>query len=327
MIYKNQAQMIKAKQCFYLLYGADEGKAYGIAEQIKSLWGERIEKINSEELEKQSALLHDELNSVGLFADSKLILLDCRDALSVKLQNQLVALLEKQNESVNHLLILAHNLTPTSKLRKFFEKAQHCAIMACYPPENREIASLLQQKLQAENITIDHDATQLFVQKVKGDSYRIEQEIEKLLLFKQGAQKVTSHDIQCLIGAHQQLQMSELIYSIFAGDRKKMEHLLQSDDIESIPILLAVRRHIVLLTEIKQISADNRQNIRQVIEQLRPPIFFKLKDSLTMQANKWQRGKLLKLYRQTLDIEWQVKWQASRGNMEAKRLLLEIVVG
>ena len=95
MIYKNQAQLIKAKQCFYLLYGADEGKAYSIAGQIKALWGDRVEKINSEELEKQPALLHDELNSAGLFADSKLILLDCRDSLGVKLQNQLVSFIGK----------------------------------------------------------------------------------------------------------------------------------------------------------------------------------------------------------------------------------------
>ncbi len=325
MIYKNQHSLLSAKQHFFLIYGSDEGKTYLIGNALQKKLNRDVKKFNGEELEKQPALLADEINSVSLFAESQLIIVDVRDSLSVKLQNQLLKTLEKNPQSKNFVLFLAYNLTPSSKIRKFFETKDFCAIMPCYMPDAKEVTTSLQQKLQSEQMSIDEDAKQLFLQKVTGNSYRIEQELNKLLLFKEKNAHITFSDIQQLIGKYDELQINDLVYAIFSGNRKEMENLLENNEIESIPVIFAIRRHLLLLTDINQICGDKKQNARTVIDQLRPPIFFKLKNDLNMQVRKWRRGKLLKFYRQTMDIELQVKWQPLIGNAMAKNLLLEIV--
>lgn len=326
MIYKNHTALLAASQRAFLIYGTDEGKIYLTANKLREKLNCETHKIDAENIEKSPAMLQDSLQSQSLFGGASLFMVDLRDmTINIKLQNQLLAILAQQENLANYLLILAHSLPTSAKLRKFFESNQHCAIMPCYAPDAKDIASELKKRLREANLTIDAAGEQLFLQKIASNTGQVEQEINKLLLYKESG-AVSFEDIQKLIGHKIDLQMGDLIYASFSGDKRQMENLLANIELEAMQIILSIRRHVTLLIDIRDAMLAQQKTASQVIEGLRPPIFFKLKQPLIQQINKWRANPLLKLYRQTLDIEWQIKYQSLQGNAAAKMLLLQIVV-
>ncbi len=326
MIYKNEKDILNAKQFFFLIYGTDEGKVKLTSDKLREKIDCETVKIDLDEYEKEPTKLEDELRAASLFSEKQLVFLDLRnDSIKPKITAQIAKTIAKIEDIDNYLLILCHKLTPTSPLRKLFEAQKKMVIMPCYPAEISDIRLLLEDKLCQENIRIAPDAKQLFLQKAKGNFARVNHEIEKLLLYKQKDEIINFQDVQKLTGQFEELYVSDLIYAAFSGESTLVDNILRELELEAIPLLLAIRRHITLLTQINMAISQN-QNLMTVIDGLRPPIFFKTKKILAVQVRKWSEVKLLKFYTKSLDIEYQVKWEPLVGLSQARMLLLEIVI-
>ena len=327
MLYKKEKDFLSAHKKFSLIFGNDEGKVKLVADAFRKNLGGDILKIHANEFDKDISTVTDALTSESLFSSKQLIILDlCGETLKPKIIKQLVWAIDNHKDSPNDLMILSNQLTKTSPLRKLFESEKTFAVFACYASSQADIAALLESKLSQAGIEISFDAKQLFLQKLSENYARADQEIEKLTIYKNKGEMINFEDIQNLIGEFAEIYLNDLIYASFSGDTAKIEQNLRVLEIEPIPLLLTIRKHLMLLMQINMQARTHRKNTDSVIDELRPPIFFKLKNSLSKQARRWHETKLLKFYTKSLDMEYQQKYIFSNHDNMVKMFLFEIAV-
>ena len=129
--YELKSLVEKNKYAAYLIYGQNKGlvreKSQVIIDAYKNDQTEII-KFENDELISEPEKLANEFNTFSLTAEKKILhILNTKDNLTETITNTVTDL-----DSKNLIVFETSELTPRSKLRKFFEKEKHLGVIACY---------------------------------------------------------------------------------------------------------------------------------------------------------------------------------------------------
>ena len=79
------------------------------------------------------------------------------------------------------------------------------------------------------------------------------------------------------------------------------------------------------LVKILEISKNNEDDIEIAVNKLKPPIFWKDKPKVILQAKKWNQEKIQTILKKTYDLEVEIKSNAlSNKNILIKKLLVDV---
>jgi DNA polymerase III subunit delta len=295
-----------SKNNIILFYGQNQGAK---KDEIEKLLFKDKEKNFSSYDEKQilenTEIFYDEILSKSLFEDKKTIIINrATDKTSIIIED----LLEKGTKDVL-LIINADNLEKKSKLRSLFEKNKLLICVAFYSDTPEILSKLTYSFIKKNNISISQANINLIINKCNGDRGILKNELEKIQFFLINGKKLSTENLSKLINLIENFSVSELIDNCLAKNPKKVINILNENTYNSEDCIIIIRTFLNKLKRILKLSLDyqKNKNLNQTITNAKPPIFWKDKEIIKQQINKWLPNQINKLIFDVNDIELQIK--------------------
>lgn len=291
-------QKLSSNTSCVLIYGPDEGlvreRGDIISKQIVADLNDPFNVVRPDmsEISEHPSLLSDELASLSMLGDKRLIRLDHAGDKAV---SSCGFALEVENTD-NLLVITAGPLPPRSKLRKLFETAPNALALPCYADSARDIEALVFEVLNSYGLRIEAPAVSYLISTLGNDRSVTRGEIEKLALYKSNSEnkEITLSDAKAVIGDNNALTISEVVNAIAGGQPQKLDRLLDraiSQGENPIAILRVLQKHLQQLHFVKGLVGEGLP-LETALKKLVPNLFFKEKDAFKAQLSKWTPKRL-----------------------------------
>src|SRR5210317_551352 len=266
------------KNKYILFYGANEGAKTEEINRLKLLNKDKT-FINYEEKQilENSENIYNNIFSKSLFENKKIIAIN---RTTDKLLKIIEDVLEKNFVDI-YLIFISDNLEKKSKLRSLFEKRK---------------------------ILISQAHVNLIVNKCNGDRGILKNELSKIELFSKNKTKISSENLLKLVNLVENHSISELIDNCLAKNQKKTINILNDNNFSSEDCIIITRTFINKSKRIMKLSEDYQSNgnLDTTIANAKPPIFWKNKEIVKQQINKWSPNQISELIYSLNEIELQI---------------------
>lgn len=285
-----------------LIYGPDAGL---VRERIDALVKLSVDnpddpfsfiRIDGDELAADPQRLIEEASTIPLFGGRRAILVRSGSRNIVPAVEPLFS-----SQIVDcRVLIEAGDLKRNAPLRTRCERAKTAAVIACYADDERSLGRLLDEELRAARLTIAPDARAALIPLLGGDRRASRSEIQKLILYVSGRDRVTLDDVVSIITDASAEALDGIIDSAFAGKLPDVEtEFAKARAAGTHPgvILSAALRQLSQLHRLR-LAADGGPGIGAAIDSARPPIHFRRKPLIEAALKNWSAEKLLQAMQQ-----------------------------
>ena len=307
MIVKSyELDKIKNNLNFFLFYGKNEGLKN---QHIKQLLGKNnnsnVIKYDEKEILENEDIFFESILSNSLFENEKSIIINRG---TDKINEIIINLIERNIDGIT-IIINANVLEKKSKLRKLFEKEKNLACIATYPDTNEILSNLTLAFFKKIKISISQQNINLIVDKCGGDRLNLENELEKIKIYSTKKKSISSEEISKLINLSENHTFYELIDNCLAKNANKTINILNENNFSNEDCIIILRTFLLKAKKILSLSIeyDKNKDINQTINSAKPPIFWKEKDIVKTQLNKWTPEKIRELIYLINDIELQIK--------------------
>ena len=296
---------ITDKATFFLLYGKNEGlKTECINEILKKNDG-KIFNYDEKQIKDEIENFYENLLSGSLFENSKIIIINRASDKIVEIIQDLI----NRNISNTKIIINADILEKKSKLRSLFEKKQNLICIPTYPDNNDSLSKLSASFFRKENITISQQNINLIVRKCNGDRNNLKNELDKIKSYLINKKRISSEEILKIINLSENYELSELIDNCLAKNKNKIINILNENNYNTDDCIIILRTFLSKAKRILKLAVQLEQNkdINKTINSARPPIFWKDKEIVKIQLNKWKPSQIKKLINEISNIELEIK--------------------
>ena len=290
----------------FLMYGENNG----LKKDIRSIVKHFLEKKNNE-LEVISIYENDILaneesfyNSIysgSLFSNKKIITInDGTDKIAKIIED----ITDKKIENV-FILIFSGILDRKSKLRSLFEKHPGVICVPCYLDNERDLENIARNELKKNNINLTREALNLLVEKSNQDRENIKNEIDKIKSYALNKKNLELDEVKSIINFAGEYKSDHLVNECLNGNIKEFKKILSeiySNTINQIFLLRILSNKIQKLLKIKE-QEKNYKSIDRLIDEAKPPIFWKDKPMMKKQISLWKLSDLKKIFFEINDIE------------------------
>ena len=290
---------------FFLLYGKNEGlKTECINEILKKNDG-KIFNYDEKQIKDEIESFYENILSGSLFENSKIIIINRASDKIVEIIQELI----NRNITNTKIIINADILEKKSKLRSLFEKKQDLICIPTYPDNNDTLSKLITTFFRKENITISQQNINLIVEKCNGDRNSLRNELNKVKNYLINKKKISSKEILKIINLSENHELSELIDNCLAKNKNKITNILNENNYNTDDCIIILRTFLSKAKRILKLAIQLEQNkdINKTINSARPPIFWKDKEIVKVQLNKWKPNQIKKLINDISNIELEIK--------------------
>ena len=282
-----------------LLYGENEGLKKDLKNKIKNNY-DKSETLNyfQDELISNDKTLINELANQSLFSKTKLVFINQASDKILNIINEILDQIKDEK-----IFIFAGTLEKKSKLRGLFEKTKSLGIIPCYNDTEQTLVYYVRDRLK-DYKGINNEIVNYICQNSNFDRLKIINEIEKIQSFFIG-KSINLADIRNLLNESKNDDFDQLKDQAFLGNSAKTNKLLGEtyfDQQEMNYFINKINFRLQRLLEIS-IQRKNEKNISQIINNIRPPVFWKEKPILTEQAKRWDKTKIHKFLEKTYKAE------------------------
>ena len=267
-------------------------------------------------------ILEIEASSISLLSSKKVIRIkDTNDALHNVVEDYL---LNSYKDCL--IILLSEPLSPRSKIRKLFEAHEKAVVLPCYNDENNNIVSLINSAFKEEGVYADDDSINLFANYLGVDRLITKGEIEKAILYAGKDKKLDSKDLTSFISDQTSLSIDELYDFSLAGNLKEAYSILIKIQKEGTPAIQIIRSFIRQMQSLYNIinASSLNSNFNNIIDNIRPPIYFKRKNNIKSQAQSWSLQKVNKALLLLESAEISCKRPKSNVDIITKQAILSI---
>ncbi len=280
-----------------VLYGPDEGL---VRERARLLAGKVVEDVrdpfrvailSGPDLKADPALLADEAAAISFTGGRRLVRLraagdDCAPALQTALDGPAAEAL---------IVVEAGDLSPRSALRRLAEAHDRAAALPCYADDGDAVARLVEHAVRSAGASIDPDALAFAADHLGNDRMTTRMEAEKLALHAGEGGTVSLEDAVACIGDSATLSLDDIAFAVGAGDLAQLSMALDraaAETIAPVSILRAVGRHFQRLESAQALVAAGADE-GAAVTRLRPPVFFRRRETFRRQLRRWPQGRIL----------------------------------
>jgi DNA polymerase III subunit delta len=312
-----------------LLYGPDSGLISIRSKQILEATVDdlsdpfRVVQFSFNNIKDEPSRLADEINAMSLMGGRRFIRI--MDAAS-NLPEELGAAITS-SKSDTMVVFEAGDLTPTSSLRKFFEKEPDIAALPCYKDDISSVRRIIEGRLREGAFIFDNDIINYLAHSFAGDRLIISNEIEKLITYIGNEKRITIEDVKNCVGDNVESSMDELCMAVASRDIVHIEKNLNRILVEGTGAIAPIRimlRYFFRLQQVRSEMADGT-NEQQAIATLRPPIFFKQMDAFKGHLRIWNINAIDKMIEELVKLETECKQTGSPAELLLSRFLCVII--
>ena len=291
---------------FYLLYGKNEGLKKKIISKIASK-NENIEiqKLDEKQILENEELFINEIFSSSLFSNKKIIIIN---QATDKILNNIESIYYKK---INGLIIIikSDNLEKKSKLRSFFEKQKELICVPFYPDTIQTLSLLANKFFREKKISMSQSNINLIINKCNGDREFLENELSKIELFLYKKKNIEPYELSKLINLIENHSISELVDSCLINNSKKVSIILNENNFNNEECITIIRTFLAKTKKILKLANNyaKNNNLEMTVSEAKPPIFWKEKDTVKLQLQKWKPDMLKKLILNINHVELEIK--------------------
>tara|TARA_B100001564_G_C20612761_1_gene658363 strand:- start:16 stop:1014 length:999 start_codon:yes stop_codon:yes gene_type:complete len=321
LLEQNISQIEKNK--LFLFYGENEGLKKEFKKKLKTKYN-TFEVLNyfQEEIIKDKNLINKEIESKSLFNIEKLIFIE-------QSNDKLLEIIEEISNKIKEekIFIFAGLLDKRSKLRSFFEKSKDCGISACYADNDITIKKIIFEKLKGFE-GLNNKIVNTILQNTGLDRNKVDNEIQKIISCFHN-KCLNLEEINSLLNLNINENFNILKDEALKGNKINTNKLLSNTIFEKENIIYyinSINQRINKLCEIER-EKKKQNNIEFIINNIKPPVFWKDRSILAEQSKKWNFKKLKKALKKTFDTELEIKSNSStRKDLLIKNLIVELCV-
>ena len=306
---------------FYLFYGKNQGlKEDHIKEIIKKNQG-KVFNYDEKQIQEEKQIFFENILSGSLFENNKIIIIN---RASDKIYPIIQEIIERDIKSVK-IIINSELLEKKSKLRSLFEKEKNLICIATYPDNNDTLSRLTAIFFKNEKISISQQNINLIVGKCNGDRQNLNNELEKIKNYALNKKNITTHEILKIINLSENYGFSELIDNCLAKNKNKIMTILNENNFSNEDCIIILRTFLIKAKKILTLSLEfeKNNNLDKTITSARPPIFWKDKELIKIQLNKWKPNKIKELIYHLNDIELEIKKNFNNSILIITNFILE----
>ncbi len=188
------------------------------------------------------------------------------------------------------VVLEAGDLPARSKLRALLEPAPNAAVIACYPERGPDLAGSIRRILAEHEVQAEAAAVEWLAQRLGDDRLLLRRELEKLALYVGPGGRVTQEEALACVAEGSALDLEEALIAALAGDVGVADHALDSAFAEGAAAVQVVRAALrqVQRLHLAALAVAGGAAPAAAIDALRPPVFWKHKDSLARALRAWR---------------------------------------
>ena len=323
MIHKSyliEENIDQLKNNIILFYGENLGLKNDFRDKIKLKFkNTKILRYKQEEVLKSSDIIINEIRNISLFDDQKILLID---QVNDKLLNLIEELTTIDNET--KIFLFADVLEKRSKLRSFFEKSKNCGVVACYKDNEINLKKLISNKLK-EYSGVTPQLINTLIENCSLDRIKLNNELNKIVIFFSD-KNIKPQLFEKILNQQIDDDFNTIKDSAINGNKINTNKLLSSTVLEIEKNVFYISIINQRLNKLKEIFVNaNKKNITEIIDNIKPPIFWKDKPNFILQAKKWNEYKLNIALEKTYKTEIKLKsYTDINKNLLIKKLLVDV---
>jgi len=291
---------------FYLFYGENTGLKEEVILELKnkSLDSEYLNYFEKDILHDPN-LFYEDIFSKSFFNDKKLIII--KDS-SDKFLEIAKSILEKGLQDLTMVLV-AENLDKRSKLRGYFEKEKDLCCVPFYKDENSALNTLAMNFFNKEKINISQELINIIVSKCSRDRKNLFNELNKIKLFLQDKKKIDKFTLSKIINLADDHSLNEIVDNTLLKNKNQVSKMLNENDFVFEDMIILIRSFLKNIKRLLNLKAQlgAKDNINEIIQNYKPPIFWKDKEIVKRQSELWEKSELILLIKKTNDTELMLK--------------------
>ncbi len=281
-------------------------------------------RLEGEELSANPSRLVEEAHTVPLFGGRRAVLVK---AGSRNIATAVESVLAAPSHECR-IIIEAGDLKKSAALRTLCEKAKVAAALPCYADNERGLARLIDEEMQAANLTIAPDARAALLSLIGGDRLASRNEVQKLALYARGKERVELGDVLAVTADASALALDGLLDAAFAGRAREAETEFakaRAGGASPAAIISAAIRHVANLHKMR-LAIDAGDSVDFVMQRGAPPVHFTRKDMVGAALRAWSGPRLLRAMAQLAEASLEARRHAPLAETIAQRTLLSIAV-
>lgn len=298
------------KNNFFLFYGENEGLKKEIIESnFKNNYPKKTFYYDESEVLNNKSNFFEEILSKSFFENEKLIIISRS---TDKITSIIEEILEKKIDDLV-LILNSGSLEKRSKLRLLFEKNKEIICIAFYEDNNQTLSSMANQFFRNNKIQISQQAINLIINRCRGDRQNLKNELNKIESFIKNKKRIEISEILQLTNLAENYSVTELVDNCLAKNKNKTLNILNENNYNLEDCIIVIRTMLAkskrLLKLFQEIKISN--NIDSAISSIKPPIFWKDKQIVKDQINKWSHKNIELLIFRINEIELLIKKNSS----------------
>ena len=312
---------IKDETIFYLLYGKNDGLKSECIDKILNKSIGKVYNYDEKQIKDEIETFYENILSGSLFEDSKIIIIN---RATDKIYEIIQDLIDRNIRNIK-IIINAGTLETRSKIRSLFEKQKDLICIPTYQDNNDTLSKLATIFFRNEKISISQQNINLIIEKCNGDRGFLRNELNKIKNYTRGKKKLSSKEILKLINLSENFEFSELIDNCLAKNKNKIINILNQNNFNTEDCIIILRTFLSKAKRILKLAIQFEKNkdIEKTINSAKPPIFWKEKNIVKIQLNKWKPEKIKKLINSINNIELETKKNFNNSILITTNFILE----
>ena len=322
MIYKSYLieQNFLINENLTLFYGENLGLKNFFQKKIKEHNKDNeIIIYNQEDILKDENQIYNEILNRSLFNVKKVFLVN---GVSDKIIDQIQKI--EQIIDDRKIYFFSEVLEKKSKLRNYFEKSANTAIIPCYSDNEIAIKKIIQERLSGFK-NLNNQTINLILNSCGLDRVKINNEIQKIITCFAN-KEIDQNKLETLLNIRENEDFNALKDQALIGNKISTNKFMSNTIIEpekNVMYLNIINQRLNKLLEIDKIKKNGRTE--DAVSSIRPPIFWKDKTTIILQAQKWNKTKINSVLKDTFNLEIIFKSNSKiNQTLLVKKLLIDI---
>ena len=264
-----------------------------------------VSKIDGNELKENPTILSDNLATITMFGEKRVILLNLLYTTITQTIEKLINDNTTQGDNDFLLIIKAGNLSSKSNFIKFLQTSSNCILVPCYDEELDKIKTKINELFNEYNLVFSNDFMSNFYNKFSTNSLVNQNEFEKLENFIFENRDISESLLLSFMANNEDINDKKIIDLCLSG--KPKEALLYFNNIydNSVSNIGIVRQFGNQLKLIEKLILLNKKglSLRDAMNKIKPPIFFKNIPTVTAQCKIWSLKKVAATQKNLIKLE------------------------
>ena len=301
------------KQNFFLVYGENEGLKKEVVEILKKNFNGNIENYDESQILADKVFFYEKIFNQSLFEKEKILVVNrCSEKIYEVIEN----ILEK-GISDTKIILKANILEKKSKLRSLFEKDKNLIIVPTYKDTSLGLLEIARKFFYNYKISISQEAINLLVSRCNGDRGHLKSELDKVLIYMHGKKNINLEEIYKLTNLSENFSINELVDNSLSKNYQKTSEIISESNYKLEDGMIILRTFLQRARRLLNIyeKQENNVNFDSLINDYKPPIFWKDKPIVKKQLENWSKSKIKDLINNINKTETYLKKNSSIGLM------------